>query len=236
VNDPATLITGYKPLLLLHEEAEGEWRLGPHNLMTTWFWVGGDPPAPVRIIELKKAYFGEDETSYHPDVLKALDRDGDGELAESELVLDAEEKVDAIKSRLEKAGVNAPRIMAEVQPYTLSHGVAGGEYALSDCKACHDRESIVTRKISLSERIPGGVMPEPVKDANVRFVGSMIKEGGKLFFEPSIDPEIIYVHGTDRIGFLDILGILSVVVGIVGAGAHGVSRIVVYRRRERGRK
>ena len=51
-----SLITGFDPILLVGDLLQGEGKLTPCNLITSWFWVGGKPERPVRLYDLKKAY------------------------------------------------------------------------------------------------------------------------------------------------------------------------------------
>ena len=70
-------------------------------------------------------------------MLAALDADGDGALAETELVLDTVAKQAAIATRLVALGLPNPRIVGDVQPYTINHDVTNGEWVTRECTACH---------------------------------------------------------------------------------------------------
>jgi len=234
VNDPASLITGYEPALLEYREEGGVHRLSPTHLLTSWFWVGGDPERPVRLVDLKKAFLTE-TGDYNPEVLAALDADRDGEVSPEELRLDTDEKVARLASRLESVGVKNPRIHGEIQPYTLSHGVATGRFAMQDCRECHSHDSRVNRQVELSGYTPGGVIPRPVGDSGMELRGGLsVDEDGRLRFFPSVDPEWLYIHGSDRLKWMDVLGILLVAGSFAGVGVHGGLRIVAVRRRKKG--
>ncbi len=94
VDDPASLVRGYVPVLLPRRDADGRVRYVPHTLTTTWTWLGGRPERPVRPFDLRAALLGADGV-HHPDVVAALDGDRDGRLAAAELVLDTPPKVAA---------------------------------------------------------------------------------------------------------------------------------------------
>jgi len=234
VNDPASLITGYEPALLEYQEGESLHRLSPTNLITSWFWVGGEPERPVRLSDLKKAFLAGDGT-YRPEILAVLDTDGNGRLSGDELRLDSPEKVDGVAAVLRSVGVDHPRIRGEIQPYTLSHGVATGSFALRDCRQCHSYDSRVDREMELSAYVPGGVVPQPVGDSDVNLRGGLsLDEQGGLRFRPEVDPQWLYIHGSDRMKWLDGLGILVLAGSFLGVGVHGSLRIVSTRRRKKG--
>ena len=148
-----SLLTGYRPVLLPALDADGKSRLAPHNLITTWYWVHGDPPRPVPQRDLEAAYL--ENGQYHPGVMLRFDQDQDGELSKEELILNSPEKEDFIKKRLLQLGLEFPRIKGEIQPYSINHTVATEDWALRDCRACHGRASRVTAPIQLSSYSPG---------------------------------------------------------------------------------
>jgi hypothetical protein len=127
VGDPHnvdTLITGFDPILLPHQRADGDQPLAPFNLISAWYWVYGNPERPVRQIDLQEAYL--DGGSYRADVLAVFDNNGNGSLADAELRLDTPAKEDVIKRNLATLGLENPHIRAEVQPYSINHNVTNG--------------------------------------------------------------------------------------------------------------
>jgi hypothetical protein len=216
---------------MLHEESDGKYRMGPNNIITSWFWVAGDPERPVRLFDLKAAFLSG-EGVYHPDILASLDKDDDGDLSAGELRLDTEEKVAAVSARLRQVGAVNPRIKGEIQPYTHSHGVATGAFVMGGCRSCHSRTSRINQAVELSGFVPGGVLPEPVKDSHTKTVGTLqMTETGGLFFRPALDPHKLYIHGTLRPQWLDIIGILIVLASLAGVILHGGLRIVAAKKR-----
>ncbi len=107
----------------------------------------------------------------------AFDLDSDGSLSETELKLDNSEKQAVIAGRLSGLGLENPRIEGEIQPYSINHNIARGEWAISDCKACHNDESEVAQPILLASHIPGGVQPEFVQDNNTTSDGEVYTIG-----------------------------------------------------------
>jgi len=233
VNDPASLITGYEPALLEYQEGDAAHRLSPTNLLTSWFWVGGDPERPVRQADLRKAFLSGDG-GYRTEILDVLDADGDGELGGTEPRLDTPEKVEGVAAVLRSVGVDNPRIRGEIQPYTLSHGVAAGRFALRDCRQCHSYDSRIDREVTLSAYVPGGVVPRPVGDSDVDLRGGLSLDGkGRLRFRPEVDPQWLYIHGSDRMKWMDGVGILVLAGSVFGVAAHGGLRILSSRRRRK---
>jgi hypothetical protein len=122
----SVLISSYKPTLLPRQEGDGSNRLAPHNLITSWYWVHGNPERPVPQRDLEVACLEGDE--YHPQILSLFDENDDGRLDDSELTIDSDEKETLIISRLEALGLEKPRIAGEIQPYSINHAVTHGEW------------------------------------------------------------------------------------------------------------
>ena len=228
--DPATLIEGFEPVVLPRSQLNGRIRHGPHNLCTAWSWVGGEPGRPVRTRELEAAWFqGE---AHHPDLVAALDEDGDGALAREELRLDTDAKVAAVRARLEAVGVTSPRIEGWIQPLSLHHGVVSGAYATRRCETCHSKDSRLTRPFELSSYVPAGASARLVGDSNIRMPGRTYMEDGHLLYEPVPTASGRYVIGHDRAGWIDVVGVLLILGTLAGVVAHAVLRRHHGRRRE----
>ncbi|UCG24931.1 MAG: cytochrome b/b6 domain-containing protein, partial [Chloroflexota bacterium] len=223
------LISSYKPALLPRQESDGSSKLAPHNLITSWYWVHGDPERPVPQRDLEAAWLEGGE--YHPEILSVFDENGDGRLDDSELVIDDEKKEVLIVSRLESLGLEEPRIAGEIQPYSINHDVTHGEWATRDCRTCHGGDSLVTTPTMLSDRIPGGVLPTFVADASVDTSGSLVTaETGELYYQLETSAANLYVLGHDSVDLVDWLGSLLFVGTLVGVVAHGGLRFFAARR------
>jgi len=232
VNDPATLYTGYVPVLLPRREPDGSSRIGPMNLMTSWFWVCGEPERPVRLYDLEQAFF--DGPDYSPGIVSALDEDGNGSIEEAELRLDTPEKVEAVRLALLAVGVRSPRIRGEIQPAGLHHNVVTGTWVIRDCGACHGGESRLARSFALASYVPGGVVPEPVGDTSARLAGRMVIAGdGSLALVTEPAAAGVYVLGSSRVPWIDIVGGAFVILTILGVLAHGGLRILSAPGRKR---
>jgi Ni/Fe-hydrogenase b-type cytochrome subunit len=215
-----TLIEGFQPVLLSRHETDGTTSLVPHNLVSAWYWVADDPERPVLLSDLRSAFLDGDD--YAPDVIRALDTNGDGTLQDSELRLDTEEKVELIRARLTDLGLKNPRIAGEIQPYGIHHTVATGDWVTKDCQTCHEKGSRLTEPMVLASYVPGGVEPQLVQDANVTLHGEITHdEDGKLIYKPSTTASGLYILGHDRVRLANGIGLLSVIGVLIGVAVHG---------------
>ena len=224
-----TLLVGYEPVLLPRGDVSGDYSLAPFNLVTSFFWVYGDPPRPVRLDDLKAAYF--DGADYHPGIVQRFDTNGNGTIEENELIIDTPEKQNFVAQRLINLGLGNPRIVGEIQPYSINHDVAEGEWVTKDCTTCHGEESRLAQPIQLASYTPGGVIPEFVQGNNVSVNGEIYKDDdGALYYQPSPENSGLYILGHNSIGWIDLLGGLFF-LGVLGAiSVHGGLRVAAAMR------
>ena len=224
VGEIKTLIVGYEPVLLPRENVDGSTSLAPHNLITTWFWVYGEDARPVRLADLEAAYL--EDGDYHPGIMLRFDANEDGTLSKDELRINTPEKEDFVATRLTLLGLDSPRIVGETQPYTVSHDVAGSDWATKDCAACHSEDSRVTAPIQIASYTPNGSTPTFVKDTNISFSGEIFEgEDGALYYQPASLDQDLYVLGHDSILWIDWAGIIMFIGVVLGVSAHGGLRI-----------
>ncbi|MCW8925973.1 MAG: cytochrome b/b6 domain-containing protein, partial [Xanthomonadales bacterium] len=225
-----SLIDGFEPVIMPRADADGNYRLAPFNLVTAWYWTAGDPAVPVTRAQLEQALFSGD--GYHPDIITALDGDGDGWLSAAELRLDDEARSAAVKARLEATGLTNLQLRGDITPFSISHNVVNGETATSECSTCHDRDSILTAPLMLSGYTPEDAQMATISYAGVGFSGS-VQNGPAAGASFAPDPRstgfyIIGLHSdpwVDRLGLLMFLGIL------LGVSGHAVARYIAFRRR-----
>jgi len=223
--NPNNMLEGFKPILLPRYDNEGNLKLAPFNLVSSWYWVYGDPPRPVRQIDLKKAFF-TDDGNYKPEIISAFDLNGDGYLAQVELRIDSKEKEKVVRQQLEALGLKNLDIRAEVQPYNITHNTTWGEYSTKDCNACHSEDSRVSTPMKLASYTPGGVMPELVGDVNMEPTGDFVRgQDGELYYQPDTAKEGLYLPGHDRVKWIEWLGLLMMVGVFAGVVVHGGLRI-----------
>jgi len=216
-----SLVTGFDPVLLRETTQAGPGKLRPCNLVSSWYWVVGKPERPARHRDLAAAFLEGD--AYHPDVVAALDGDGDGEVTGAELVLDTEEKVSAVRQRLVSLGLENPRIQAETQPFGISHTLAAGEWALRDCGACHGSQSRVSRQTVLAERVPGSVLPSLAPGSRMELVGPVVVDrNGKAIHRSHT--EALYVLGHHSVPWVSLVGGLVMAGTLAAVGLHAASR------------
>ncbi len=126
-----------------------------------------------------------------------------------------------IAGRLAALGLANPRIEGEVQPYSINHNVARGDAAIKDCKVCHADGSRLTQPMILAERLPGGVLPVFVSDANTRTTGEVSAANGTLTYAPAAVDQNLYVFGHSRVGWVDWFGGLFFLGVLIGVAGHG---------------
>jgi thiosulfate reductase cytochrome b subunit len=212
------LVTGYQPVLLPRQNVDGKVMLAPYNLITTWAWVGGEAASPVTSEIIRAAWFEGD--TYAPEIVQALDADGNEKLTAAELLLDTPEKQAVIAKRLTSLGVQNPRIVGQIQPYSINHNVT--ENATQDCKTCHSDDSRLAQPIRLAASVPAGVDPQFAANTNTTEHGTRYTdETGALYYKPATQAESIYIFGHNRVAWVDILGALLFVGVLVGVAAHG---------------
>lgn len=224
------LITGFEPVLLPRENNDVI-ALAPYNLITSWYWVYGDPVRPVPYRELLAAWF--EDGVYHPDILDEFDINNDGQLDYDELVIDTEGKASLIATRLEAQGLDNPRIKGSVQPYGINHNVAYGEWAVRECDTCHSNDSRITTPMVLADRLPGGVMPTFVSNSTIDLdTGLHVGDDGILSFQPQIssEPVNIYIFGLSSVSWVDWLGVLMFLGTLGMVTLHGGMRFRASRR------
>ena len=230
------LITGYDPVLLPRENSDGSSSLAPHNLITSWYWVYGDPPRPVPLRDLQTAWL--DGGEYPVEILSVFDSNADGQLDETELIIDSASKEDVIRDRLEARGLENARIEGEIQPYSINHTITHEEWAIKDCATCHGDNSRVNTPMMLSNRVPGGIMPVFVSDDSVSLAGEVhVTETGELYYSPQsvygegTNNSGLYVLGHDNVSWVDWLGALIFLGTLVGITIHGGLRYFSAGRR-----
>jgi thiosulfate reductase cytochrome b subunit len=223
------LITGYEPVLLPLIGNDGDSTLAPHNLITSWYWVYGDPERPVPYRDLRAAWL--DGGEYPDEIMDVFDVDGSGDMSEIELTVDSDQKESVLVSRLEALGLRNPHIVGEVQPYAINHSVTHGEWATSDCQTCHSEDSRVSHDMLLADRIPGGIIPENVGDAPSSLTGELVaRESGELYYRPTISADELYVLGHSNVSAVDWAGVAIFLGVMVGVVVHGGLRFNAARR------
>ncbi len=224
------LVTGFEPVLLPRESADGNMRLAPHNLVSSWFWVYGDPERPVPYRDLTAAWLDQDG-SYHQEILAVFDENGDGTIDGSELVINNDEKEQIIANRLSDLGLADAHIQAETRPYSINHNVTHGEWATKECATCHSEDSRLAAVMPLANRSPGGVMPTYIDNGTTVFSGDVINGSeGQLLFQPNPADAEFYIMGHNNVRLIDILGALIFVGTILGVVIHGGMRFISARR------
>lgn len=229
-----SLVTGYQPVLLNRTNIDGETLLAPYNLITSFYWVYDDANGnkrPLRLLDLEAVYL--ENGRYTADIVSAFDANGDGQLSETELVIDSPEKESLIKNKITARGLANPRIEGITQPYSINHNVAQGRDAVNDCKACHNADSRISQPIKLADYAP--VTPQFDIGNNVNGSGEfIIAEDGALYYQPKPENDKMYVFGSSRVSWIDWLGALMFVGSLLGVFGHGTMRYLASRKQAKG--
>jgi len=231
--DPATadsLIHGFRPAMLARENVGGKRKLAPFNLVSSWYWLAGDPPRPVPREQLVEALYVDGRLQ--PDLLRELDLDGNGRLSEGERRLDTPARADAVRARLEASGLTDVQLAGEITPFAISHNVVNGQWITSDCRRCHGADSVLGAPFVLAGYLPGGVEPVLIGTANPHPPGTVTvgPEGGASL-QPNTRAEGFYIIGLDGPAWVDLAGLLMFFGIIAGVTVHAVARYVARRRR-----
>ncbi|MBT4295368.1 MAG: hypothetical protein HOD43_06120 [Candidatus Marinimicrobia bacterium] len=227
--DVTTIINGFEPILLPSRNADNETRLKPFNMISSWYWVYGDTPRPVRLADLKKAYFKGN--NYREDVVAVFDVDGNGEISEAELRIDSPEKEQAIRQNLETVGLTQVKIEGNVEAYKINHAVTGGEWATRECASCHSEDSRIGAPFELATFLPGGIVPGFTGAIDLGQIGTMeVDARTGLSYTMDLSTQGLYVFGETSIVWVDWLGFALMLATIIGVVVHATYRVISARR------
>jgi len=222
--DIQTLIRGFEPILLPRNSIEGGRPLSTYNLISSWYWVYGSDPRPVRLADLESIYLDGDH--YQSDIMKAFDADGDGVLSDTELRIDTDAKESMIRQRLENLGLTEVHIRGEVQTHRISHDVTNGEWATNTCTDCHSNQSRIGASMELATYLPGGVVPAFMNNSGISQQGEMkTTADGKLVYRMDLSAEGLYIFGHNSVKWIDWLGILIFLGTLLGVFIHSGYRV-----------
>ncbi len=219
-----TLIEGFEPLLLPHLERDGSAKLTPYNLVSSWYWVYGMPQRPVRVEDLEKAFFNGG--AYRDDIKQVFDTDKDGDISETELRLDNQEKEQAVRKNLEALGLTDLNIQGSVKAFKINHDVTNGKWATRECSECHGNDSRIGAPIELASYLPGGVIPTFTGALPLKEMGDLSIDGeNRLNYKLDVSKNALYVFGLSRVTWIDWAGILIFLGTIFGVVVHSSYRV-----------
>jgi thiosulfate reductase cytochrome b subunit len=225
-----TLSTGFQPALLPREDKTGQWKLAPYNLVASWYWTTGEPRMPATRAQLKAAFF--ENGAYHPDLVAALDLDGNRQLEGDELRLLTADSVDVVRGRLEQSGLSGLQMHSEITPFAISHNVVNGRQAIRECTHCHGRDSALAAAFPLAANPPGALVPELIPFEAMSFSGKVVSGGnGALSFVPDSRQAGFYIIGLHAENWADALGLLMFFGVAAGVTGHALARYFANRRR-----
>jgi thiosulfate reductase cytochrome b subunit len=222
--DPATadsLINGFRPLIMPRENVGGERKLAPFNLVSSWYWMAGEPALRLTPEQLVSALYVNGRL--HPNVAQALG---------SELRIDSPEQAEVIRQRLQATGLVNVHMATEIQPFSISHDVVNGEWATRECSSCHGGDSVLAAAFTLSDYLPGGMLPGTGDAGSAALSGYIAAgpEGGASFVLDN-SGNGYYVIGLDGLDWVDVLGLLMFLGISFGVTVHAIGRYIAKRRR-----
>lgn len=227
----ADLISGFTPALLMRTNVDGQKLISPYNLVTSWYWVYNDAKGntrPVRLADLQAVYLSAGR--YTPEIMNAFDYDGNGSLDPTELRIDSDAKKTLVAGKLAALGLGDPRIVGQVQPYSVNHDVAGKGYATESCSTCHSDASRLSSPMQLASYVPAGVQPAFVTDSNVNITGSMYVSDASLYYQPDPASDGLYIFGHSRYGIVDWIGMEFILLVILVIAMHTLQRVLSARK------
>ena len=208
-----SLIHGFRPVMLVRENVGGEAKLAPFNLVSSWYWTAGPDSEriePDRLVEV-----------LYPD----------GALhADLEDISDRQALTTAVQQKLEASGFTNVALNGDITPYPISHNVVNGRWATRDCRSCHGADSVLAASFTLSDDLPGGLLPSWIEGSGAGQAGSITTSGGGAVFTPSTSDAGYYVLGLDGIDLVDLAGLLMFLGIVGGVSVHGFVRFVANRR------
>lgn len=226
----AATIRPLRPLLVMRRGADGTPRLAPVNVVSRWRWVSGADRTEVPYETVVRAFREGDR--YAPELVRALDGDGDGALAPDEVRLDSPATAALVAARLRALGVADPAIDGVLESRVITHGVPSRELALAECGACHAKDSRLDDTFLVAGYLPGGVPPRPPEDgARVELAGVLAPTptGGLAFRgDPARAGGGAYVLGHTRQAWTNQLGFLVFLAVALGVAVHGGARLFLH--------
>lgn len=214
--DPTTsdsLIHGFRPLMMVRENVGGERKLAPFNLVSSWYWTAGPDGGRIETDQLVEALY----------INGALRPDLDSVEGQQELT-------EAVRAKLEAAGFENVELAGDITPYPISHNVVNGRWATRDCRTCHGADSILAATFTLSDGMPGGLLPAWINNSGAGQSGDISTAGEAAYFEPSTSDAGYYVLGLDGIDLVDLVGLLMFLGIVAGVSVHGFVRFLAHRR------
>ncbi len=208
----------------------GESKIGPFNLVTQWYWIDDESGARIELDLIRQSILIDGK--HIPQLVAELDQNGDNELRNDELVLNAAAAIQIVKERLRGVGVRRPEIRSVIEAHPIAHGVTNGKGVIRKCTSCHSTNSRLTGNIDLAQRLPAGVSPVP-GDRWPKLTGGALElsDNEKLLWRRDKNMKELYVFGHSRTDWSDKTGFGIFILSALGLLAHGGYRFVTRKKR-----
>jgi len=121
---------------------------------------------------------------------------------------------------------------SEIQAFSISHNVVNGEWATRQCDNCHGADSVIAAGFTLSDYLPGGMLPVAAASVGSALPGRIdAGPGGGASFVLENSKTGFYVIGLDGLDWVDQLGLLMFLGISFGVTVHAIGRYIANRRR-----
>ena len=228
-SDSIPMVTGFRPVILPRQTADGTVRLGPYNLILALYWTyhDGVTTQPVRLSDLERitgGIVGSKTTEAKDLLLASLSTESRQSSADNRPFSEKE-------TRLKAAGLDSPRPTGELWPFALHHGVAPAKMAIRRCETCHSSRSALGQNISLG-RVDAPQLAETARIIRgVRipeaYAIELNRENSELSLRPLPEKAGFYVLGKSRHWWVELIGLLSLLAVTLAIGTHAALRVYV---------
>ncbi len=165
-------------------------------------------------------------SGYQPIILPRQERSGGVRLAPFNLITTWEYRIGAQGE--------ARRLLGEVHPYGIHHGVAHGGFVVRDCQACHDRSSILSGTLPLGPGRPEAPLQLWDAASGIIPAGRIIANGEEAHFKARPEEAGFYLLGHSTVAWVQWLGAAVLLLTLAGIILHALLRIRANRRSHPG--
>jgi Ni/Fe-hydrogenase b-type cytochrome subunit len=111
--------------------------------------------------------------------------------------------------------------------------VVNGRWANKDCRNCHGSDSVLAASFTVSDYLPGGLLPVWVGNDGAGNGDGVRQLGGGAVFVPDTAAEGYYVLGLDSVEWVDLAGVVMFLGISLGVSLHAIGRYLANRRKPR---
>ncbi|MBN2341365.1 MAG: cytochrome b/b6 domain-containing protein [Deltaproteobacteria bacterium] len=225
----AKLNPGISPALIPYLSENGKVRVGSFNLVAHWYWEDTATGKKIPNSVIRKFFLGPNG-EYTAVAITLFDKDKNGKLSNSELMIGTEKQHTVILKWLTQQGYAAPRRVAVVDAYKIAHGISEMGGVVRECETCHGQDGRLSQNISITARLPfqssiaAGARMSSLRQGSLKTDDTVrwVRDGQHNDY---------YVFGYTRAAWSDLLGLLLFGASFLGILFHGGYRF--YSRKKR---